>query len=327
MSDLLQILRDIFTGTVSLVEGSAKRYIVFLLRALKIFLVVAGLCLAFLVIGALLKVATLVAFATLIVGLTTALFLLIASGLTGPVLKLAGTHDAIRTYVRMVGVFLLWDLLLTLYFSTVQISNRPQVVVLIIIIFLIIALFWGLYGIGPDPKKLYSSVVSVLIITTVSLSFPKTWSAAIGLRERIDEMVAGELINPPGLRSITGNQQKVQKLFGFTEVTFQLRTVSRNADELRFVLDVTNEGAGAQGLAAGLHLDRESSYLSDDIGNRYPVASESLAGESRSIPAAAKETVWVTFKSVVPHAKTASLIVQYYPGEPIVINGINLPHK
>lgn len=189
VAELFGVMGDLLAGAGTWAERTAMRYFTFLREATTVFGIVAVVLLGVLMIGAITEQQWLVSAATLFIGIASAVFLLLTLPI-GAGLKLVGEFEPIKNFVRGVGSLLLWAFLLSLYFSVVPVSNRPGAIFLVILITLIVGLFWAVYGIGPNPKRIYASVISVFVITTVSFFFPKTFS---NLKGGLDDLMAVKL--------------------------------------------------------------------------------------------------------------------------------------
>ncbi len=208
--ELLGAMGDLLAGAGTWAEDTARRYFRFLSKATIVFGIGAVILVGTLVIGALTGQEWLISTAVLLIGFATAFFLFLASPIGVLVAKLGREVEDVKKFVTGVGGVLLWAMLLSLYFSLVPVSSRPGAIFLVMLIAFVIGLFWAVYGIGPNPRRIYASVISVFIITTVSFFFPKTFSAAIGLRGRLDEKLAECLTSPSTCFSRQPAQEEVR---------------------------------------------------------------------------------------------------------------------
>jgi hypothetical protein len=86
-------------------------------------------------------------------------------------------------------------------FQQIANSNNPGAVVPTILLLLIIAPFWAVYGISINVKKIYASVVLTFVLITLSFYLPNTFEAieavTKGGKETVDSIIA-ECIKSPG---------------------------------------------------------------------------------------------------------------------------------
>lgn len=190
VKELGGVFADLVAGAGNWGADQARKYLTFLRRAGLVFLIIAGILIVALFAGVIAKQDWLITTSGLLIGIATATILGLATPLGALAVRFSEEVKSVGNYLRIVGGILLWELLLTLYFSVVPISNNPRAIILVILITFIVALFWAVYGISPSPHRIYASVVSVFLITTLSLFFPKTFAATIGLRVRLDEKLA-----------------------------------------------------------------------------------------------------------------------------------------
>lgn len=130
-------------------------------------------------------------------GLLWAIFTIILLTLATPIgllleATVGGMKDSGKRYVNLVLGVLLTELVFTLFVAVVPINNNPNALPIVILAAAILGIL-GVTGTKTMATKKRIGTIAglVLIIFTFSFFFPQTFQCLQGIRERVDNEVAG----------------------------------------------------------------------------------------------------------------------------------------